>query len=144
MQTVTLQFAFSIFTSIFLPQVCSKGQEDTPGSPHHPCPQCRWWKIQREHWTKLLQGHRHHLSWSGSFWHAVLWLESLLLPSGQFYQECSESAHRWEGSLGTQGVSHHYPHVNFGKARQIVETFVSQFPLQQPPVVLLIKMQIKH
>lgn len=32
----------------------------------------------------------------------------------------------------------------FRPARQGAETFVSQFPLQQPPVVLVIKMQIKH
>lgn len=39
-------------------------------------------------------------------------------------------------------------HINLGKtfssSGQDTKTFVSQFPLQQSPVVLVIKMQIKH
>lgn len=61
---------------------------------------------------------------------------ALSLPTGEELSPCS----RYLSSL---------LHINLGKtfffsARQSTGTFVSQFPLQQPPVVLVIKMQIKH
>lgn len=64
---------------------------------------------------------------------------ALSSPTGEELSPCSRYFSSFLGYTLTRRR-----HFFFVCARQSTETFVSQFPLQQPPVVLVIKMQIKH